>query len=153
MPIAAPAQAVDELDRRVRQQGFKGTLINGHTRGRYLDDKAFWPILECAEALNVPVYLHPTVVDRRRTVTPAAPAYLIDSARYFAFGPIEHRLSTLTPLRRVHPIGLIGEFGLPTGSMLEAEEGSAGGAETHHLIKFNVTMPVLAMIGTSDQWP
>ena len=44
-----------------KQQGFKGTLINGHTRGRYLDDKFFWPILECADALNVPIYLHPTV--------------------------------------------------------------------------------------------
>jgi predicted TIM-barrel fold metal-dependent hydrolase len=61
LPIATPEQAVDELNRRVRQQGFKGALINGHTRGRYLDDKFFWPILECAEALNVPIYLHPTV--------------------------------------------------------------------------------------------
>jgi uncharacterized protein len=61
LPVAAPQQAVDELDRRVRQQGFKGTLINGHSRGRYLDDKFFWPILERAETLNVPIYLHPTV--------------------------------------------------------------------------------------------
>lgn len=61
LPVATPEQAADELDRRVRQQGFKGTLINGHTRGRYLDDRFFWPILECAEALNVPIYLHPTV--------------------------------------------------------------------------------------------
>jgi uncharacterized protein len=61
LPVAAPDQAADELDRRVRQQGFKGTLINGHSRGRYLDDKFFWPILERAEALNVPIYLHPTV--------------------------------------------------------------------------------------------
>ena len=61
LPIAAPEQAADELDRRVRQQGFKGTLINGHTRGRHLDDKFFWPILERAEALDVPIYLHPTV--------------------------------------------------------------------------------------------
>jgi predicted TIM-barrel fold metal-dependent hydrolase len=61
LPTATPGQAADELDRRVRHQGFKGALINGHTRGRYLDDKFFWPILECAEALNVPIYLHPTV--------------------------------------------------------------------------------------------
>src|SRR5262245_1891420 len=39
LPVAAPEQAAEELDRRVRQQGFKGALINGHTRGRYLDDK------------------------------------------------------------------------------------------------------------------
>jgi predicted TIM-barrel fold metal-dependent hydrolase len=61
LPVAAPEQAADELDRRIRRQGFKGTLINGHSRGRYLDDRFFWPILERAEALNVPIYLHPTI--------------------------------------------------------------------------------------------
>src|SRR5262245_8816833 len=61
LPIAAPDKAAAELDRRVRQHGFKGTLINGHTRGRYLDDKFFSPILERADALNVPIYLHPTI--------------------------------------------------------------------------------------------
>jgi predicted TIM-barrel fold metal-dependent hydrolase len=61
LPTAVPDKAAEELERRVRQQGFKGALINGHTRGRYLDDKFFWPILERAEALNVPIYLHPTV--------------------------------------------------------------------------------------------
>ncbi len=61
LPVAVPDKAADELERRVKQQGFKGTLINGHSRGRYLDDKFFWPILERAQALNVPIYLHPTV--------------------------------------------------------------------------------------------
>jgi uncharacterized protein len=61
LPVAAPEQAANELDRRIRQQDFKGALINGPSRGRYLDDKFFWPILERAEALNVPIYLHPTV--------------------------------------------------------------------------------------------
>ena len=61
VPVAVPDKAADELERRVKQQGFKGTLINGHSRGRYLDDKFFWPILERAEALDVPIYLHPTV--------------------------------------------------------------------------------------------
>jgi uncharacterized protein len=60
LPVAAPDQAAEELDRRIRQ-GFKGTLINCHSRGRYLDDKFFSPILERAEALNIPIYLHPTV--------------------------------------------------------------------------------------------
>jgi len=60
LPVSTSDKAADELDRRVKQ-GFKGTLINGHSRGRYLDDKFFWPILERAEALNVPIYLHPTV--------------------------------------------------------------------------------------------
>jgi uncharacterized protein len=60
LPTAAPAIAADELERMVREHGFKGALINGHIRGRYLDDPFFWPILERAEALQVPLYLHPT---------------------------------------------------------------------------------------------
>lgn len=60
VPTMAPASAAAELERMVREHGFKGGLINGHTRGRYLDDAFFWPILECAEALQVPLYLHPT---------------------------------------------------------------------------------------------
>jgi hypothetical protein len=60
LPTAAPEAAADELERMVRAHGFKGALINGHTRGRYLDDAAFRPILERAEALQVPLYLHPT---------------------------------------------------------------------------------------------
>lgn len=60
LPTAAPEAAAEELERTVRQHGFKGALINGHTQGRYLDEEFFWPILERAEALGVPIYLHPT---------------------------------------------------------------------------------------------
>jgi predicted TIM-barrel fold metal-dependent hydrolase len=55
----SPQAAADELERTVTEFGFKGALINGHLDGRYLDHKDFWPILERAEALNVPIYLHP----------------------------------------------------------------------------------------------
>ncbi|MEV6694616.1 amidohydrolase family protein [Micromonospora sp. NPDC051196] len=61
LPTGDPAAAADELTRTVRDHGFKGALINGHTRGRYLDDEFFWPIMERAEALDVPIYLHPTL--------------------------------------------------------------------------------------------
>lgn len=55
----SPKDAADELERTVTQLGFKGALINGHLDGRYLDDKEFRPILERAQALDVPIYLHP----------------------------------------------------------------------------------------------
>ncbi|MGH6738865.1 MAG: amidohydrolase family protein [Bradyrhizobium sp.] len=64
LPIAAPDKAAEELERAIKQLGFKGALINGHTRGRYLDDTFFSPILERAEALDVPIYLHPTVTPK-----------------------------------------------------------------------------------------
>jgi 2,3-dihydroxybenzoate decarboxylase len=54
-----PAAAAKELERGVRSLGLKGAIVNSHTRGEYLDDAKFWPIFEAAEALNVPVYIHP----------------------------------------------------------------------------------------------
>jgi predicted TIM-barrel fold metal-dependent hydrolase len=64
LPTPAPDAAAEELERAVREHGFVGALINGHSRGRYLDDASFWPILERAEALGVPIYLHPTLPPR-----------------------------------------------------------------------------------------
>jgi hypothetical protein len=60
LPTAAPDKAAKELERTIHDYVFRGAAINGHVRGRYLDDKFFWPILERAEVLNVPIYLHPT---------------------------------------------------------------------------------------------
>ena len=58
LPMLDPAAAAREFERTVRDLGFVGALINGHVNGRYLDDKFFWPVFECAEALGVPIYLH-----------------------------------------------------------------------------------------------
>lgn len=61
LPTAIPDKAAEELERLVSKHSFKGAVINGHNRGRYLDDSFFWSVLECAEVLGVPIYLHPTV--------------------------------------------------------------------------------------------
>ena len=60
LPTADPAAAVRELDRAVSRLGFKGAMINGTTNGAFLDDRRFWPIFECAQALRAPIYLHPS---------------------------------------------------------------------------------------------
>jgi predicted TIM-barrel fold metal-dependent hydrolase len=44
----------------MRKLVFKGAMINGRTQNRFLDDPWFRPTLEAA-ALDVPLYLHPTV--------------------------------------------------------------------------------------------
>ena len=54
-----PNAAAKELERAVEKLGMKGAVINSHTKNEYLDNEKFWPILEAAEALNVPIYLHP----------------------------------------------------------------------------------------------
>ena len=77
LPTATPDKAARELERMVREHRFKGAIINGHNRGRYLDDRFFWPIFESAEALNVPIYLHPT-----------QPPRPVIEASYRGFSPI-----------------------------------------------------------------
>ena len=55
-----PDAAAAELERAVTELGLVGALINGHTRGRYLDDPAYEGLFGCAERLGAPIYLHPT---------------------------------------------------------------------------------------------
>lgn len=61
LPTSAPDEAAKELERAVRDLGFPGAVINGHSQGRYLDDPFFDPVLDRAATLKVPIYLHPTI--------------------------------------------------------------------------------------------
>ena len=76
LPTIAPDIAAEELERMVKEHGFKGGYINGHNRGHYMDDSFYWPILERAEDLKVPLYIHPT--------TPPEP---VIEAYYAGFSP------------------------------------------------------------------
>jgi 5-carboxyvanillate decarboxylase len=58
-----PEAAAAEIERGAKL-GFKGVIINSHTRDEYLDDPKFWPVFEAAEALDTPVYLHPNTPSR-----------------------------------------------------------------------------------------
>ncbi len=51
--------AADELERCMRELKFCGAMINGHTHGKYLDDRSYDVFWERAAALDAPVYLHP----------------------------------------------------------------------------------------------
>ena len=54
-----PANAAKELERGVGKLGLRGGIVNSHTLGTYMDDERYWEIFEAAEALDVPIYLHP----------------------------------------------------------------------------------------------
>ena len=61
LPTADPRAAADELERAVTKLGFKGAMVNGLTGGLFHDDERFWPIYERAQALDVPIYIHPAL--------------------------------------------------------------------------------------------
>lgn len=54
-----PAAAAKEIERGATQLGLCGIIVNSHTKGEYLDAPKFRPILEAAQAHDLPIYLHP----------------------------------------------------------------------------------------------
>ena len=121
-----PKAAAEEIERGQNQLGFKGVIINSHTQGEYLDDPKFWPIFEAAQALDTPIYLHPSTPPRNM-IGPMLEAGL-DSAIYgFAVETGLHLLRIITAgvfdhfprLRLV--VGHLGEA-LPFGGSLDFEQ-------------------------------
>lgn len=53
-----------ELERGVTKLGLRGGILNSHTLGTYLDDEKYWGVFEAAEALDVPIYLHPNTLSK-----------------------------------------------------------------------------------------
>jgi 2,3-dihydroxybenzoate decarboxylase len=92
LPTADPEAAARELERTVKELGFKGTMIHGHQQGSYLDDAKYRCIFECAAALDVPIYLHPTVphpdvtrvyFDKYEELEGAAWGFAVDTSCHF----------------------------------------------------------------------
>ncbi|MES2412380.1 MAG: amidohydrolase family protein [Pseudomonadota bacterium] len=65
LPMQDPDLATRELERCIKQLGFKGVLVNGFSEvsssnaGVYYDLKQYWPFWSLVESLDVPFYLHP----------------------------------------------------------------------------------------------
>ncbi len=63
LPLQDPELASRELERCVKDLGFKGALVNGFSqlgeRALYYDLPQYWPFWGVVAALDVPFYLHP----------------------------------------------------------------------------------------------
>src|SRR6185312_5250590 len=44
LPLTAPQEACRELERAVRELGFKGAMLHGMCAGDPLDERQFWPV-------------------------------------------------------------------------------------------------------------
>jgi predicted TIM-barrel fold metal-dependent hydrolase len=64
LPVAAPAEAAQELERCIQELGFSGALVCGRTREKNLDHIDLRPILATAARLRIPVFIHPQVPQR-----------------------------------------------------------------------------------------
>jgi predicted TIM-barrel fold metal-dependent hydrolase len=78
LPTDVPEAAARELERCVKQLGFKGAMTHGLSNGEFLDMPRFRPMFEAADALDVPIYLHPA-----NPVPSVAEAYYNDYAKTY----------------------------------------------------------------------
>ena len=65
LPMQAPEIAATELERCVTDKGMCGAMLHGMLNGEFFDLPKFWPVFAKAETLDVPIYLHPGVPDKR----------------------------------------------------------------------------------------
>jgi len=70
LPMQDAKAAADELTRCMRDLGFPGAMINGHTNGQYLDHPSLAPFWERVQDLGAVIYIHPA--------DPVVPALVLD---------------------------------------------------------------------------
>ena len=63
LPMADPEAAAAELERTVKELGFVGVLLAGQYQEHWYDEPQFEPIFKKAAELDVPVYLHPALIN------------------------------------------------------------------------------------------
>jgi len=97
-----PDKAAQELERAVTQLDLRGAIINSNVSGEYMDEEKYFPIFEAAQALDVPIYLHPSL---------PAPAMLEPFTRYGMVGPMAgFQAETSTHALRLIMSGLFDQF-------------------------------------------
>lgn len=84
LPMPSPEQVAPELERSVRQLGLAGAMLCGRTRDKNLDHPDYLPLFKTAEALGVPLFVHPQI-----------PQQAVRAVYYSGFGdPVDTAFAT-----------------------------------------------------------
>jgi aminocarboxymuconate-semialdehyde decarboxylase len=66
LPFQNPILALEELERAARLPGIKGVYMATAVRDRELSDRSLFPVYERCEALGLPIFLHPMMINNER---------------------------------------------------------------------------------------
>jgi len=66
LPMQNPKLALEELERAAKLPGIKGVYMATAVRDRELSDRSFFPVYERCEALGLPIFLHPMMINNER---------------------------------------------------------------------------------------
>lgn len=126
LPMQDPDGAIEELERAIKQLGFKGALVNGFSQiddpdnAVYYDLPQYRPFWAAVERLDVPFYLHPRSPLPRDARLYAGHPWLMGAAWAFGNETAVHALRLIgSGLFDEHPrlaivLGHMGE-GIPFG--------------------------------------
>ena len=116
------AGSVREIERAVGTLGLNGAVLNSHFQGHYLDEASYWPILECLEAMDAALYIHPTA--------PYNAAHYRDRGFFGALGGFPHDVW-------LHTMGLIFSGAFDRFPRLRLVIGHLGECLPLHLYRFD----------------
>jgi aminocarboxymuconate-semialdehyde decarboxylase len=63
LPMQDARRAVVEMERARNELGMRAVYVGSNVNGRGLDAVEFWPVYEAAEALGMPIFIHPRSSD------------------------------------------------------------------------------------------
>jgi len=66
LPMQNQKLALEELERAAKLPGIKGVYMATAVRDRELSDRSFFPVYERCEALRLPIFLHPMMINNER---------------------------------------------------------------------------------------
>jgi len=66
LPMQNPRLALEELERAAKLPGIRGVYMATVVRDRDLSDRSFWPVYERCQALGLPIFLHPMMINNER---------------------------------------------------------------------------------------
>jgi aminocarboxymuconate-semialdehyde decarboxylase len=71
IPPLGGEEAFEELERAVRGLGLRGVVVRSQTDGLSMDSKALYPFYEKVSLLRVPIFIHPSGVQRGMSILEA----------------------------------------------------------------------------------
>lgn len=66
LPFQNAQLALQELERAAKLPGIRGVYMATAVRDRELGDRSFWPVYARIEALGLPIFLHPMMINNER---------------------------------------------------------------------------------------
>ncbi|TEA16347.1 Decarboxylase orsB [Colletotrichum sidae] len=109
LPMAAPAEAAIELERCIRELGFKGALIDNHSDGQYYTGHEYNVFWEAVESLDSPVYLHPAPPTKSMAMNYSGP-YAEGAVRAMSGPSFGWHTDTATHVTRLFAAGVFDRF-------------------------------------------